>query len=402
MRLPRFVARLSLILALAAVSSLAYSQVAISISVAPPELPIYEQPPCPAPNLIWTPGYWSWSDDGYYWVPGAWVEAPAEGLLWTPGYWGYDNGNYMWNDGYWAPEVGFYGGVDYGYGYPGEGFYGGRWMGNTYSYNVTVVNVNTTVIQNTYRNEVQYRPQPNRVSYNGGNGGIQARPTAAQISVRQHRRSGPIQAQQRQAQLARSLPQNYAKANNGHPEHAAMERPARSASDFSRAVPARNARPGNNNRPENNRPNNARPNERPNNNARPENRPNAQPPQPEYRPTHPENRPNAQPQQPGYRTTHPETQPTARPNTQPHNNVRPAVPNREAQPQPQHEQRPEARPQQQHEQRPEARPQPQREQRPEARPEPHQQNRPEARPEHPEHPEHPAHPEHEKKQPQGI
>ena len=24
------------------------------------------------PGLIWTPGYWAYGDDGYYWVPGAW------------------------------------------------------------------------------------------------------------------------------------------------------------------------------------------------------------------------------------------------------------------------------------------------------------------------------------------
>ncbi len=382
MKLPRWFAKVSFILALAAVSSLAYSQVSISIGIAPPPLPFYDQPPCPEPNLIWSPGYWYWGDDGYYWVPGTWVEAPEEGLLWTPGYWGYEDGNYMWNDGYWAPEVGFYGGVDYGYGYPGEGFYGGRWQGNNFAYNVAVVQINTTVIHNTYRNEVQYRPQPDRVSYNGGNGGIQARPTPTQRTVREHKRSGPAPAQQRQAQLARNLRENYAKVNNGHPEHAALERPARSVSDFKRAVPARAARPNpNNNKPNTNRPNNnARPNnERPNNNTRPEARPNArpnaQPTQPEYRTTHPETRPNAQPTHPENR---PEARPNARPEPQPHNNVRPAVPNHEVQPQ--------------REQRPEARPQPQREQRPEARPQ--------ARPDHPDHPEHPAKPDHQKEQPQ--
>lgn len=376
MKLRRRFERAALILALAAVSGLAYSQVAISISIAPPELPVYDQPPCPAPNLIWTPGYWAWGEDGYYWVPGAWVEAPEEGLLWTPGYWGYDNGNYMWNDGYWAPEVGFYGGVDYGYGYPGDGFYGGRWQGNTFSYNVAVWSINNSVIRHTYRNEVNYRNQYGRVSYNGGRGGIRARPTPAQRTVREHKRSGPIQAQQRQAQLARSLRQNYAKVNNGHPEHAAMERPARSAAGFSHAVPARAARPNNangNNRPESNR-NNA-PNRNTNrpavNNARPSARRNTNAPRPEARP-------NAQPPQPEYRTTHPEARPNARTEPQPHNNVRPAVPNREAQPQ----------------QRPENRPAPQRDSRPQASQE--------ARPQHPAHPDHPAKPEgnpHEK-QPQ--
>ena len=28
--------------------------------MAPPELPVYEQPLCPQPNYMWTPGYWAW------------------------------------------------------------------------------------------------------------------------------------------------------------------------------------------------------------------------------------------------------------------------------------------------------------------------------------------------------
>ena len=66
---------------------------------------------------MWTPGYWAWGNDGYYWVPGTWVPAPAVGLLWTPGYWGWSGGYYRWNVCYWGPHVGFYGGVNYGFGY---------------------------------------------------------------------------------------------------------------------------------------------------------------------------------------------------------------------------------------------------------------------------------------------
>ena len=65
-----------------------------SIDIAPPALPVYEQPPIPAPGYIFTPGYWSWGDAGYYWVPGTWVEPPSVGLLWTPGYWGFNGGVY--------------------------------------------------------------------------------------------------------------------------------------------------------------------------------------------------------------------------------------------------------------------------------------------------------------------
>ena len=57
---------------------------------APPVLPVYVQPPCPQPGWMWTPGYWAYGPDGYYWVPGTWVPAPYVGALWTPGYWGWN------------------------------------------------------------------------------------------------------------------------------------------------------------------------------------------------------------------------------------------------------------------------------------------------------------------------
>ena len=69
------------VLALLALSipPLSSADVAISISTAPPPLPIYEQPPLPGPGYIWTPGYWAYGPDGYFWVPGTWVEPPAVG-----------------------------------------------------------------------------------------------------------------------------------------------------------------------------------------------------------------------------------------------------------------------------------------------------------------------------------
>ena len=72
-------------------SAISFSQIGISITVGPPALPVYEQPPCPAEGYIWTPGYWAYDYDGgdYYWVPGTWVEPPQVGFLWTPGYWGW-------------------------------------------------------------------------------------------------------------------------------------------------------------------------------------------------------------------------------------------------------------------------------------------------------------------------
>ena len=63
--------------------------VGVSITVAPPAIPVYEQPPCPTEGYLWTPGYWGWGAGDYFWTPGVWVAPPRVGLLWTPGYWGF-------------------------------------------------------------------------------------------------------------------------------------------------------------------------------------------------------------------------------------------------------------------------------------------------------------------------
>jgi hypothetical protein len=51
-------------------ASFAQIGVGISVTIAPPELPVYEQPICPGEGYIWTPGYWAWDGDDYCWVPG--------------------------------------------------------------------------------------------------------------------------------------------------------------------------------------------------------------------------------------------------------------------------------------------------------------------------------------------
>src|SRR6185437_4007445 len=148
----------------------------VSINIAPPLLPVYVQPPLPAPGYIWTPGYWAWDPVGadYYWVPGAWVMPPRIGVLWTPGYWGWVNGAYFFHRGYWGPTVGFYGGVDYGFGYTGNGYYGGQWRGGQYFYNSSVNNVRNVNVTNVYNRTVVVNNHAARTSFNGGPHGIAA------------------------------------------------------------------------------------------------------------------------------------------------------------------------------------------------------------------------------------
>jgi WXXGXW repeat (2 copies) len=246
---------------LLAFSHASFGQIAISVSFGPPALPVYEQPICPEDGYIWTPGFWYYSDDdGYYWVPGTWVEAPQPGYLWTPGYWGWgDNGVFIFHEGYWGEHVGFYGGIDYGFGYGGRGYDGGRWDNGHFFYNTYVNHVNETTIHNTYRTTV-IENNTTRVSYNGGNGGIEARPTTQEETYSREQHVGRVAAQEQHIQQARSNPQLRAANNQGKPPIAATAKPgdfrtgvvpARQAGGAYKAPPANAARAGNETRPGN-------------------------------------------------------------------------------------------------------------------------------------------------------
>ena len=215
---------LLLALAMLATSAASFAQVGVAIIIAPPELPVYDQPPCPEEGYIWTPGYWAWGDDDYFWVPGTWVLAPEVGFLWTPGYWAWGGDSFVFYDGYWGPEVGFYGGVVYGFGYFGHGYEGGRWDNGHFFYNREVNNVNITVIHNVYSARVT-NVNVTRVSYNGGNGGINERPTSQEEAVARQRHIAPISAQTQHVQAARANPQLKASVNRGKPPVAATPKP---------------------------------------------------------------------------------------------------------------------------------------------------------------------------------
>jgi len=209
------------VLALSTASS-AQVGIGISVRVGPPALPVYEQPICPGPGYLWTPGYWAWSDDdGYYWVPGTWVVAPV-GMLWTPGYWGFAGGFYGWHPGYWGRHVGFYGGINYGFGYGGVGFAGGEWRGGAFFYNRAVLNVNVTNVRNVYSRTVIVNNR--RVAFNGP-GGIEARPTRQEEAYGRERHSAALAAQSEHEHAASRNRQLFASENHGRPAIAATARP---------------------------------------------------------------------------------------------------------------------------------------------------------------------------------
>jgi hypothetical protein len=332
----------------------------------PPELPVYEQPEAPDPNYLWTPGYWAWSPGGYYWVPGAWCAPPYYGALWTPGYWGFYGSRWGFHRGYWGRYVGFYGGINYGFGYTGRGYYGGYWNGNNFYYNRSVNRIPSR-INYVYNRSVPNNNMGNRVSYNGGRGGLSVRPQPAELAAMRGPRTPPMTTQLQNQREASQNKQQFFNQNKGRPAVAVAARPIAAQPGI--------ARPNFGTQPAN------RPGQPANRPGQPQTRPGQPAVQP-GRPGQPENRPQVQPARPGQPQTRP-AQPESRP-AQPQN--RPAQPQQQARPQPQSRPAPqqEARPQ------PQARPAPQQQARPQpqarpapqqARPQPQSRPQPQGKPE---------------------
>jgi WXXGXW repeat (2 copies) len=294
MQITRWV-RWSLLALVITLSASAFAGVFVSVAIAPPALPVYTQPPCPGDGYIWTPGYWAWGPDGYYWVPGTWVVAPSPGLLWTPGYWGWAGGAYVWHAGYWGPHIGFYGGINYGFGYVGVGYLGGYWHGGHFFYNRTVNNVVITNVH-FYNRTVINNVNVTHVSFNGGRGGIMARPRPEELRADNDRHFEPTRMQMDHETGARGNRALLASVNHGRPSVAATARPGDFHHDVVPAGEGRNQRPMDNramNRAVPRPQNTARNVPRPDNFNRGRNDRNAPPPQnrPVTRPSayHPQN-----------------------------------------------------------------------------------------------------------------
>ncbi|WP_263366999.1 YXWGXW repeat-containing protein [Edaphobacter bradus] len=351
-------------------------QAALETDQPPPALPEYEQPEAPAPNYMWTPGYWYWSPYGYYWVPGAWVVAPYSGALWTPGYWYWVGGRYRWYHGYWGLHIGFYGGINYGCGYTGYGYYGGYWRGNNFYYNRTVNRVNVTRVTNVYNRTVVVN-NVTRVSYNGGRGGLQVQPRPTELAALRETRIPPMSAQvHNQIASAQNRSQFYSQ-NRGRPAMTVSAKPFEADRGIIRPV-ARPVQPQVQPRQQGQYQQQARPQVQPQGQFQ-------QPVRPQYQQQdRPEVRQPQQPvrpqgQQPQYQQQdrpeirQPQYQPPVRPQPQPQyqQQGRPEVQ------QPQYQQ---GRPQPQQWQQQQVRPQPQPQYQQQAHPEPQQRAAPQSQP----------------------
>jgi hypothetical protein len=87
------------------------------------------------------------------------------GVVWTPGYWSSAGTAFVFHPGHWGPTVGFYGGVNYGYGYFGNGYSGGHWIGNSFAYNTAVNHVDPAIAHHAYSESVAGQGSRGVVSY---------------------------------------------------------------------------------------------------------------------------------------------------------------------------------------------------------------------------------------------
>jgi len=121
--------------------------------------------------------------------------------------------------------VGFYGGINYGFGYTGVGFVGGEWRGGVFFYNRSVANIGGAHINNVYYRSVPNNFAVNRVSYNGGAGGLNVRPGREELAAEHDRHIAASSLQQRHEIAARNDRSQFASFNHGRPGVAATGRP---------------------------------------------------------------------------------------------------------------------------------------------------------------------------------
>ena len=79
--------------------------------------------------------------------------------------------------------------------------------------------------RNVYNTRVDDNNRGNRVSYNGGNGGVQVRSTSREEAAGRERHVAPVAAQTQHVQTARANPELRASSNQGKPPIAATTKP---------------------------------------------------------------------------------------------------------------------------------------------------------------------------------
>jgi hypothetical protein len=125
--------------------------------------------------------------------------------------------------------VGYYGGVNYGFGYGGIGFAGGEWRHGAFAYNTAVMHVDERIVHTTYvdRTVVErgYVARDSHVAYSGGPGGIRHAPNAQEQTFAHEQHVAPTAYQTQHMNSAQADRTSYVKNNGGHPANLVASRP---------------------------------------------------------------------------------------------------------------------------------------------------------------------------------
>ena len=151
-------------------------------------LPVYGQPICPGDGFLWTPatGRMTTASPITTGCQACWFRRRKSVSCGRRKAGGWGDGGYFFNEGYWGPTVGFYGGINYGFGYYGEGYGGGPWNNGHFFYNRSVNNINVVNIHNVY-NERELRSTTSTASAI----------TEGQVGSRRVQQRSKLQANQR-------------------------------------------------------------------------------------------------------------------------------------------------------------------------------------------------------------
>ena len=74
-------------------------QVFVPEAPPPPREDVKGSPPSTA--SVWTPGYYTYSNGHWVWLPGRWETPPPTGKTWVAGHWDKTERGWYWTPGHW-------------------------------------------------------------------------------------------------------------------------------------------------------------------------------------------------------------------------------------------------------------------------------------------------------------
>jgi WXXGXW repeat (2 copies) len=55
----------------------------------------------PGPGFVWTPGYWDWRSNNWFWVQGRWLRPPRRRAVWVAPEWRHEGRGWRFHRGRW-------------------------------------------------------------------------------------------------------------------------------------------------------------------------------------------------------------------------------------------------------------------------------------------------------------